>query len=108
MDCVARKGFSLERIQEDERGSIYKIILDGDELFMLYTRRGYRRGGDYHPRKTHCYMFMGKGLWVTRKNGKLSKKMQKQNTDMQIGAGIAHYFEALEEKQQMNNGQIPA
>jgi len=49
----------IELIHEDERGSIHRILSQGKEYLILFTRRGYARGGDHHKTIQHGVVISG-------------------------------------------------
>jgi len=49
----------IELIHEDERGSIHRILSQGREYLILFTRRGYARGGDHHKTVQHDVVISG-------------------------------------------------
>lgn len=75
----------LEKVHEDERGSIHRLLFKGKEFIILFTRKGYLRGGDYHKSKQHDVVLVGEMKFRYRINGKDYSKT--------LGAGEMTHFE---------------
>jgi hypothetical protein len=56
---------NLEKVSEDERGWIYRLLKpDGREVILIFTRRGFWRGGEYHKSTQHDFLIFGKLYWL--------------------------------------------
>jgi mannose-6-phosphate isomerase-like protein (cupin superfamily) len=40
---------NITKVHEDERGMIYSLPVEGRDVAILYTNKGYARGGHLHP-----------------------------------------------------------
>jgi len=50
----------FEKIHEDKRGCISRFLFEGKEYLIIFTRKGFARGGDYHKSKQYDIILMGK------------------------------------------------
>jgi len=49
----------IEKIHEDKRGSLHRILFEGKEFLLVFTKKGMLRGGDYHKSTQHDVVLSG-------------------------------------------------
>jgi len=89
---------SIELIHEDERGSIHRILSQGKEYLILYTRKGYARGGDHHKSWQHDVVISGRVeyRWKYPTGGEDMRTLG-PGESISFPAGLPHMFIALED-----------
>jgi hypothetical protein len=101
LTTIASEGtFRADVINEDARGSITLIKYNNVEIYTLSrTRRGYARGGDYHPTAQHALLLDGEADWTTKipdgKGGyEFVTRTHEPGSDFVIAPGVPHSLEA--------------
>lgn len=57
-------------ISDDARGKIHLFEFGNREYLLLETKKGYKRGGDYHQSRQHDILLQGGITFYYRKNRK--------------------------------------
>lgn len=50
---------SVEEVSNDKRGNMIKVTWLGKTYWILFTKKGYGRGGEYHPSAQHNMVISG-------------------------------------------------
>ncbi|HML03705.1 MAG TPA: hypothetical protein VK487_10115 [Candidatus Bathyarchaeia archaeon] len=87
----------FEKVQEDKRGSIHRFLFKGKEFIILFTKKGYLRGGDYHKSKQHDVILVGEMEFQYRENGKEYSKTLKAGEVTCFEPDVPHLFCARED-----------
>jgi len=91
------KKMKIEKVHEDERGSIHRILFKGREFIILFTKKGYLRGGDYHKSKQHDVVLTGKMEFRYKINGKEQIKTLGVGEMIHFEPNVPHMFSAKED-----------
>lgn len=83
----------LETLNEDSRGRILRLELNGKEYIILETKKGKKRGGDYHNVVQYNTVLEGKIKAITVNE----QKTLDPGDSITFEVGIPHYIEALED-----------
>jgi quercetin dioxygenase-like cupin family protein len=84
---------NIKLINEDKRGRIISVELDGKEYLILETKRGHRRGGDYHKSNQYDIVLKGKIRTITPQK----EDILQEGDNIVFISYQPHYFEALED-----------
>ena len=80
----------------DNRGSLYQLVHSGyEQINVLFTKKGVKRGGHYHKRSTECFFVVAGTVEVTAKRGDEEKKyIFSKNSFFQVNPNVVHsmYF----------------
>jgi dTDP-4-dehydrorhamnose 3,5-epimerase-like enzyme len=87
----------IEKVHEDERGSIHRILFKGREFIILFTKKGYLRGGDYHKSKQHDVVLTGKMEFRYIKNGEEEVRTLEAGEMIKFEPNVPHMFSAKED-----------
>jgi len=87
----------IEKIHEDQRGAIYRILFSGKEFLLVSTNKGYSRGGDFHESMQHDVVLSGKVNYIVRQEGRDNVMTLKSGHIIHIEAGSPHMWTALED-----------
>jgi len=87
----------IEKVHEDERGSIHRILFKGKEFIILSTKKGFLRGGDYHKSKQHDVVLTGKMEFRYKINGKEQTKTLGAGEMIHFEPNVPHMFSAKED-----------
>jgi hypothetical protein len=82
-------------IHEDERGRLYVLGYDGQEVLVVTTETGFSRGGDLHDDVQYNVILDGKVEWRWFLNCKEIKKIFKKNDIIKTDPNIPHMMVAL-------------
>ena len=92
----------LEKFHEDERGTIWKLILDNNTVYnIIETKAGYMRSGDIHPNNQHDLVLKGEVAIMERlpmkyTNDHIDKTYLLKDRDyMIIDKGVPHTFKSI-------------
>jgi len=80
----------FKRIHRDSRGDIYAIYAGSREYILLVTKKGSRRGGDYHQSIQHDTVLDGRVKVVSLKK----ELMLQEGQTVTFGPNEPHYIEA--------------
>uniref|UniRef100_A0A6M3XQ03 Cupin domain-containing protein n=1 Tax=viral metagenome TaxID=1070528 RepID=A0A6M3XQ03_9ZZZZ len=83
----------IEEINVDKRGSIYRILFRNREFIILFTKKGYLRGGDYHKSIQTDIILSGK-IMIESPN---KQKILIEGQSITFSPYEPHYFEAIED-----------
>jgi len=70
----------MKQIHEDARGKIYQLKFGDREFLILETKKGFRRGGDYHKTWQFDVVLSGEVLFTyidIHRNPKISTNVKK-------------------------------
>ncbi len=87
----------IEKVHEDERGSIHRILFKGKEFIILFTKKGYLRGGDYHKSKQHDVVLTGKMEFRYKTNGRERTTTLGAGEMIHFEPNVPHIFSAKED-----------
>lgn len=65
---------SVEEVSNDKRGSMIRVTWFGKSYWIMFTKKGFGRGGEYSPSTQHTMVISGKimvKMWVEDKHGYL-------------------------------------
>ena len=51
---------SLKQVHEDARGTLYILTFGDKEYLLMFTKKGFKRGGDYHQSIQHDVVLSGR------------------------------------------------
>jgi len=85
------ESIEVKKIHEDKRGEIWQLMILGKEHIIILTKKGCKRGGDYHKSVQHDVILEGAIKFVTPKYTIVLGEGEKIMTPK----GIPHYFESL-------------
>lgn len=88
--------FKVEKISEDKRGEIYRIV-SGRIYWWSYTRKGFGRGGDIHDCRQHNYVMEGGFLVKMKFPTEEVERVVLKGHSIIIPENIPHVFIALED-----------
>lgn len=83
-------------INQDERGKIYRMVLDG-VYWISFTKKGYARGGDIHNGRQFNSILKGKFLVKMKFPTEEVKRVVLEGQSIIIPNNIPHVFIALED-----------
>jgi hypothetical protein len=93
----------LEKVSEDKRGWIYVAAFFNSrgatrEAIMIFTRKWYARGGEYHKSVQHDLLLTGSLKWTFRDDLHTWEELHSTpGTAHYIGPGVEHLAEAVED-----------
>jgi hypothetical protein len=93
----------LEKVSNDKRGWIYVAAFPcrttaTREAIMIFTRKGYARGGEYHKSVQHDLLLTGSLKWTFRDDLHTWEELHSTpGTTHYIEPGIGHLAEAMED-----------
>lgn len=87
----------LKKLDEDKRGSAYRVKVENFGFNVIYTKRGGLRGADIHPNTQYDLILKGEfEIWL--KKGKSILKFKKRENELiVIPPGTPHLFKCLKE-----------
>jgi hypothetical protein len=88
----AQIGFEL--VHEDERGCLYVLTYNGNEVLVVTTNTGFSRGGDLHDDTQYNIILDGEVEWRWLLNGKEVKKVFKKNCIIETAPNVPHMMVA--------------
>lgn len=87
----------IEKVNEDQRGSIHRILFKGKEFIILFTKKGCLRGGDYHKSNQHDIVLTGKLEFKYKANGREQTKTLGAGEMICFEPNVPHMFSAKED-----------
>jgi len=100
---------SFEIVSCDERGYMFKCKIRGKSVFIIFTKRGFARGGEFHPVIQYTAVISGKVMYKTNcPDGE--KNWEVRHTGVfKVPANIAHVMVALEDSItiEWHDGELP-
>lgn len=87
----------IEKIHEDKRGSLHRILFRGKEFLIVFTKKGMLRGGDYHKSTQHDVVLIGWMEFRYKKDGQEQIKTLKAGEMIHFEPGVPHMFTAKED-----------
>lgn len=77
---------------EDNRGSLNQLVHTGyEQVNVLFTKAGVKRGGHYHKRSTECFFVVDGSVELTVKRDEEEKQyLFKKNDFFQINPFVVH------------------
>ena len=80
---------------EDSRGKLFTLNIDNKEYLLLETKKGFKRGGDYHQSTQHDIVLKGEVNFCHRINGKDIKTKMLEGQSITFPKNVPHYLESL-------------
>jgi len=87
----------LEKIHEDKRGSLHRILFKGKEFLLVFTKKGMLRGGDYHKSTQHDVVLMGSMEFRYKKGALDQIKTLSAGEMIHFEPNVPHMFTAKED-----------
>jgi len=81
-ETASHSSLRADKLFEDQRGTIYKIVFKGKEFILFSTNAGHGRGGDYHESAQHDLVLAGEVEFRQKIGGEMGEE-KTQN----LGAG---------------------
>lgn len=87
----------VEKVNEDQRGEIWKIVTPQKEVFLAFTKKGKARGGDIHRGEQYTFILEGKMRILSKFPDKEKEEIIEEGNLAVIPPEIPHVFVALED-----------
>ena len=91
----------IKKIHSDVRGDVFQVDFAGKQIgVLLSTKKGFMRGGHYHPRRQDMYVVKGKLEFTTTEIDKPDSEKTEildEGDFVQISPNVVHMMKALEE-----------
>ena len=84
-------------IHGDVRGEIYLIEIEGREMLLLLTKKGYARGGDLHRSIQHDVVIKGSVEFTFHMNGRDYSLELREGESITFPEGVPHMFTSLDD-----------
>lgn len=84
---------TIKTVYKDSRGKVSTLDINGTEYIILETKKGKRRGGDYHNVIQYNVVLKGKIKAITTKE----ERILSMGDSITFKERVPHYFEALED-----------
>lgn len=86
----------IQKIHEDSRGAIYRIMVHNKEYVIIETKKGFTRGGDFHKSTQHDIVLKGEILWQETFDGVAEAQATlKEGESTSVAAGIPHMYTSI-------------
>lgn len=87
----------LKKLNEDERGSAYRVKVENFGFNVIYTKKGGLRGADIHPNTQYDLILKGEfEIWF-KKDKKILKFKKMENELIIVPPGVPHLFKCLKD-----------
>lgn len=97
----------VTKLQSDSRGDVFLIDQDGEEILLIFTKKGYLRGGEIHEGSQYNFIVKGKVKWTYHTHsGDWDDVVGEGETNF-VPKGIPHMMEALEDTIMMEWRELP-
>ena len=85
----------VKTIQEDTRGKITLVTIGDREHLIVFTNKGFLRGGEIHDGKQTIVILTGRTLWTYNRSDINWNNCLDEGDVKVIPAGTAHMMKAL-------------
>jgi len=102
-------GDSFEIVSCDERGYMIKCVINNKTIFLVFTKKGYCRGGDIHPINQYNTVLNGRIMFkLNLISGEVVHHI-KVNQTLEVPKDTAHLMVALEDSIviEWHDGELP-
>jgi len=87
----------IEKIHEDKRGSLHRILFKEKEFLIIFTKKGMLRGGDYHKSTQRDFVLTGCMEFRYKTDGREHVKTLNAGEMIHFEPNVPHMFTAKED-----------